>query len=61
MTQVESSHKPLFRDTSLNKALTLAECLDVPATMQTVKLLEQCFSNFDNEVQSKSMIADGTS
>ena len=35
---------------SLNKALTLAEHLDVPATTQTVKLLEQRFSNFDNEV-----------
>ena len=35
---------------SLNKALTLAERLDVPATMQTVKSLEQRFTNFDNKV-----------
>ena len=39
---------------SLNKALNLAEHLNIPVIMQTVKWLEQCFTNFNNEVHNKS-------
>ena len=53
-TQVVTQDQPKYQVPcvypSLNKALTLAEHLDVPATTQTIKSLEQRFSNFNNEV-----------
>src|SRR3984885_5518671 len=39
---------------SLNKALTLAERLEVKPTIQTVKTLEQRFAEFDDVVRSRS-------
>ena len=38
---------------SLNKALTLTECLEVKPTIQTVKTLEQCFVEFDGTVRTR--------
>ena len=37
---------------SLNQALTLAECLDVTPTIQTTKTMEQRFTDFNCEVTS---------
>ena len=38
---------------SLNKALTLAERLEVKPTIQTVKTLEQRFVEFDDSVRTR--------
>ena len=59
MTQhVVSEPSPATRTSgfypSVNKALTLAECLQVKPTIQTVKTLEQRFVEFDNVVRSCS-------
>jgi hypothetical protein len=54
-TEVESSspqRTPGFFP-SFNKALTLAEWLDVPATVQTVKTLEQRFADVDTQMQPR--------
>src|SRR6202046_4814307 len=37
----------------VNKALSLAEWLDVPATVQTVKTLEQRFADFDQQIRPR--------
>ena len=59
MTQrVVSNPSPLSRSSgphlSLNKALLLAEWLEVMSTIQTLKMLEQCFPEFDDEVRTCS-------
>ena len=58
MTQhVISEPTPLTRTpgpySSLNKALMLAERLEVKLTIQTVKTLEQCFVKFNDTVRTR--------
>src|SRR6266702_4173464 len=52
--QTESEASPIEKSSSfypsVKKARTLAERMDVPATIQTVKMLEECFADIDAQM-----------
>src|SRR6266571_4399977 len=52
---MESEASPIEKSSSfypsIKKACTLTEWMDVPATIQTVKMLEECFADIDTQMR----------